>query len=90
MVAGASQIQPRWPGAGPRPVRRVRSPSGSPARRIMPIGANGQLWPDPARYSRDGPAPPRPTTSNETSASALLTTRWNHPPAHRRHPRPVP
>ena len=30
------------------------------------------------------------TTANETSASALLTTRWNHPAAHRRHPRPVP
>ena len=30
------------------------------------------------------------TTANETSASALRTTRWNHPAAHRRHPRPVP
>ena len=29
MVAGASQIQPRWPGAGPRPVRRFLSSLGS-------------------------------------------------------------
>ena len=42
MVAGASQIQPRWPGAGPRPVRQIRStplrlrgPRVPPARSVV-------------------------------------------------------
>ena len=39
--------------------------------------ANGQLWPDPARYSRDGSAPPRPTTRRD---------RWNQPPRDKTRP----